>query len=125
MELTDKNSTGNYSSFSFTKSKTSESQNPSNKPSFSSISIEWQPSGTVDFHLIAENENFEIFPNPAKDLVNIKGNEFKEFEIRTLSGKLILKGESPIVNISKISNGIYLLSVIHEKGITIKKLVKK
>jgi len=43
MELTDKSSTGNYSSFTFTKGTVAETQTPSNAPSFSSISIKWLP----------------------------------------------------------------------------------
>ncbi len=41
MELTDKNSTGNYSSFQFEKSETSFLITPTNVPSFASIEISW------------------------------------------------------------------------------------
>jgi len=43
MEITDKNSTGNYSSFTFTKGAAAETVKPANTPSFSSISIKWMP----------------------------------------------------------------------------------
>ncbi len=43
MELTDKNSTGNFSYFTFTKGPNKETKTPPNEPSFSSISIKWVP----------------------------------------------------------------------------------
>jgi len=43
MELTDKNGTGNFSTFTFTKGTTAISLTPTNAPSFSNISIVWTP----------------------------------------------------------------------------------
>lgn len=43
MELTDKSSTGNFSSFSFTKGTAASTLTPSNVSSFSNISIAWTP----------------------------------------------------------------------------------
>ncbi len=43
LELTDKNTAGNFSYFLFTKGGTAETQTPANVPSFSSISIKWVP----------------------------------------------------------------------------------
>jgi hypothetical protein len=44
MELTDANATGNYSCFPFTKGPASDAQNPGNAPSFSNISLLWNPN---------------------------------------------------------------------------------
>ena len=43
MELTDKSTTGNFSTFSFTKGATAQTLTPANVPSFSNISIKWMP----------------------------------------------------------------------------------
>jgi len=43
MELTDKNGTGNFSSFSFTKGSTTSTLTPVNTSSFSSVTIKWMP----------------------------------------------------------------------------------
>lgn len=43
MELTDKNGTGNFSTFTFTKGPTAATLTPANAPSFSAISIKWVP----------------------------------------------------------------------------------
>jgi hypothetical protein len=43
MELTDKNSTGSFSTFTFTKGPSTESLKPGNTPSFSTVTIKWVP----------------------------------------------------------------------------------
>ena len=43
MELTDKDATGNYSCFEFTKGSDAETVTPDDKPSFSDITITWTP----------------------------------------------------------------------------------
>lgn len=43
MEITDKNSTGNFSYFAFTKGPVAQTLKPANTPSFSTISIKWVP----------------------------------------------------------------------------------
>ena len=58
MELTDKNSTGNYSSFVFEKSESSFVITPLNVPSFSSIEIKW---GTLDIEFVENTPT--IYPN--------------------------------------------------------------
>jgi len=42
-ELTDKSSSGNYSSFNFTKGATEQTETPTSVPSFSNITIKWMP----------------------------------------------------------------------------------
>ena len=43
MELTDKDATGNFANFTFSKGTTTDTQTPVNKPSFSNVSIVWTP----------------------------------------------------------------------------------
>lgn len=43
IELTDKDASGNFSTFTFAKDTVANSQSPANKPSFSSISLKWTP----------------------------------------------------------------------------------
>jgi len=71
MELTDKNATGDYSSFAFMKDKTSNSQTPDDVPSFSSISIAWQPTG-VSVLEVSEN-NISIVPNQSNGIFSVIG----------------------------------------------------
>ena len=122
MELTDKNGTGNYSSFSFTKDENSNTQTPDDVPSFASISIVWQPTG-VSLLEISEN-NISINPNHSNGNYTITGDNIKEIEVRSISGKLILKSKSQNIDISNQHTGIYLVIIKTEKDRIIKKIYK-
>jgi hypothetical protein len=124
MELTDKNATGNFSTFEITKGTEPESLTPSDVPSFASISIDWVPVATD----IADNEidnDFTIFPNPTSGKFEISGNEINELEISNLVGDLIYKGNSTHINISEEPKGIYLVKITSAKGAITKKIIKE
>jgi hypothetical protein len=124
MELTDKNATGNFNSFTFTKGPEPESLTPSDVPSFASISIDWVPVITD----IADNkiqEDFTIFPNPTSGRFEISGNEINEIEIRNLLGDMIYKGNSTQINISEEPKGIYLVKITSGKETKTTKIIKE
>lgn len=123
MELTDKNSTGNYSSFAFTKDENPESQTPSNVPSFESISIVWEPSGGVDI-LEISNNTVSVNPNQSDGSYTITGNNIEEIEVRSISGRLILKTKSQNIDISNQQTGIYLVIVRTKNNRIIKRIYK-
>lgn len=124
IELTDKNSTGNISTFSFIKGINTDNQTPSNVPSFSSISIKWAPS-ISNLNEIVSDENFKIFPNPTTDKFKIIGNNIIEVEIRNIFGELIDLNSSPLVDLSNQPKGIYLIKVKTDKAIITKKIIKQ
>jgi hypothetical protein len=124
MELTDKNSTGNYSSFTFTKDTNSLNLTPSNVPSFASISINWVPllTGLEDNSL---SENYKIYPNPTTGVFTISGENITGVQIRNVSGGLIYNSSSPDINICSQPDGIYLVKITTGTGIVTKKIMKK
>ncbi|RLD61727.1 MAG: hypothetical protein DRJ05_01965 [Bacteroidetes bacterium] len=122
MELTDKNNTGNYSSFPFTKGPEPENLTPTDEPSFSSISIDWLPSTTS----IAKNNNpesYKAFPNPSSGKFTISGENINEVEIINVNGEIIFHNSSPTVNISLQPKGVYLLRISTDMGPVFKKIV--
>ncbi len=123
MELTDKNNTGNYSSFTITKGIETDIQEPLNVPSFSDIYIHWQPSGTgiVDTD---KKDLYSVTNNPGNGYYTIKGAHFDEIIITTMSGKLIYKGENANIDLSKERKGMYLLTITQNEHKTVKKLIK-
>jgi hypothetical protein len=126
MELTDKNATGNFSTFTFTKGTEAESLSPSDVPSFASISIDWQPDPFVTgITGKATTDNFTIFPNPTSGRFEISGNEINEVEIRNLVGDLIYKGNSSQINISEEPKGIYLVKITSGKETKTTKIIKE
>jgi hypothetical protein len=123
MELTDKNATGNYSTFTFTKDTNPENLTPANVPSFSSISINWEPVITS----IEDNsfgESYIVYPNPSTGIFNIKGKNIIEVEIMNVSGALIYQGAFTVIDLSNQPDGIYYLKITTHSGTITKKIMK-
>ncbi|MDX6747938.1 T9SS type A sorting domain-containing protein [Polaribacter sp. PL03] len=90
------------------------------------LSSEEIPAATAS---VEENNSFkfEIFPNPANNLLNIETQEvLKKVEIFNLLGKKVLSANnvSKSIDISSLSKSMYLVKLTSEKGISTKKLVK-
>ncbi|GAA3510922.1 hypothetical protein GCM10022393_25740 [Aquimarina addita] len=89
----------------------------------------------VDDENKADNELLEstinIYPNPVNDLVNIEydGLEPAVLKIVTISGQTIysevLKSNTNTIDLKAWSNGVYLVHIISEQDIVIKKLIKE
>lgn len=124
MELTDKNSTGNFSSFNMTKGTNPESLTPANVPSFASISINWVPLQTSVEDRSAESD-FIIFPNPSTGIFNIKGKDIKEILILDAGGAVIGRASSPSVYLGDQPDGIYYLRISTGKETLSRKIIKK
>ena len=123
MELTDKNSTGNYSTFTFTKDTNPENQTPGNVPSFSSISINWEPviTSVKDNYL---EKNYHIYPNPSSGICRITGENISEIQVSNVAGRLIYNGNDAVVDISNQPDGIYLVKIMTDRGMVTKKILK-
>jgi len=125
MELTDKNGTGNFSSFSFTKGEELFFAMPSDVPSFSSISITWNPDDPTGIIESGKKEDFKITPNPVTHVFTVSCNGFLEMEVINPAGKTILKSQVPAVDISDQPNGIYFVVVKSIEGVKSLKLIKR
>lgn len=123
MELTDKNATGNYSSFAFIKDENPNSQTPDDVQSFSSTSIVWQPTG-VSVLEVTKN-NISIIPNQSNGIFSVTGDNINEVEVRSISGRLISKSTSQSIDICNQQAGIYLIIVQTENTKVIKKVYKQ
>lgn len=123
MELTDKNATGNHSSFPFTKGEDTDNQVPLNQPSFSTISIIWTASGSSVANIQNKDKLF-IFPNPTKGMINIEGDKIQTVEIRSITGQLIYVGNKTRIDISNQPNGLYMIKIKSKKHSTTKKVMK-
>ncbi|MFA6402987.1 MAG: DUF2271 domain-containing protein [Salinivirgaceae bacterium] len=124
MELTDKNATGNFSSFTFTKGLQPITLTPANKPSFSSIAIDWVPKTTG----VSENaeSGFIVYPNPTTGLLTIQGNSLKYVELYSMNGVLVHSGKEATLDISNQLAGIYMLLLYSSEGEPIiQKIVKE
>jgi len=124
MELTDKNSTGNSVSFTFIKSTSNQKLTPANVPSFSSVSIEWKNLATEVIHKQTKSNTIVVYPNPGTGIFNIIGEDIKSVQVRDLSGKIILKTKSPVIDLSNQPKGIYLFTIKAKRQTFVEKIVK-
>lgn len=78
--------------------------NPSNSNIWGSIVVQEPGVGLEE----SEKTNIGVYPNPAYDFITIR-NFDAEASIYDSTGKLILNVTTPIVEISNLSNGLYIL----------------
>ena len=79
------------------------------------------------------SEKFNLFPNPASDIVNISNSEnmiVNKVDVYDVIGKLIntqkFNDETEIqLNVETLNSGTYLLHLQTNEGIAVKKLIKK
>lgn len=69
-----------------------------------------------------------IFPNPVKDVLTINYNKtISQIDVYDVNGKLVKTfttvGSS--INVSDLSNGVYLLNMQTEEGLVVRKIVKE
>jgi len=96
-----------------------------------SVFIDWvkvyELDGSLGINEIESKPNFNIFPNPAKDLLKIQIENPKEysFKIIDISGKILVEDtldQSTEIDVSHFKKGMYLVLVSNRK-ITMSKTV--
>lgn len=76
-----------------------------------------------------ENSTLKIYPNPAKDRVRVEWNakERATLTLLDISGKVIqsqtLNQNYSDIDVSRLSNGIYLIQVQSAEGLSVGKLL--
>ncbi|WP_374550660.1 T9SS type A sorting domain-containing protein [Flavobacterium sp.] len=78
---------------------------------------------------VAIDNSISIYPNPARNNVNIHcNNTMKTIELYDVQGRVlqsqVIDSQSSNMDISSKSKGVYFLKVVTEKGIKVEKLVK-
>ena len=67
--------------------------------------------------------NVSVYPNPVSDVLKING-KYSEINIFDLYGKLVLSSsEKNTIDISELSNGIYLVKINNNKAMSINKII--
>lgn len=114
MELTDKNSTGNFVSFFFEKGPDPQILIPEDKPSFASVEIVWTPETTNT--ISEETENLLIFPNPVNEILHIRNAEIKSLKIVDLNGKTLKSTQEHQVYLGDLPSGFYFVFFEEKNG---------
>ena len=83
--------------------------------------------GTTGVDEVTET-GFEVFPNPVLDNLNVRSENglYFEYEIRDISGRLVLTGEKDgtlTLQTGAWERGVYLLTLRTERGVATRKVV--
>jgi len=77
---------------------------------------------------ISDN-NIKIYPNPTKGIFSVQGKEIRTIEITNISGQIIKKISTRTkrftVDINEQPKGIYMIKIVTDKGIVVKKVILK
>ena len=96
--------------------------NPSNEAfgyaRFACVVSEFMPTKTLATIENPKIPDFEIFPNPAKDELNIqiKNRENYTFKITNLVGQILIKSDQKKINLRGLNSGEYLLSIYNKQN---------
>ena len=92
----------------------------------SGFMIDWLCSDLVGITNIDDN-NIKIYPNPTNGKFSIEGNNIQKIEIKDVNGgtvKAIATTKKHIeIDLSQQPKGIYMIKVLTNKGVAIKKVV--
>ena len=72
------------------------------------------------------NVSFDIYPNPASDVINIKSNAQRyEYQMINSLGQVVLEGVSSgenTISVANMKNGIYFLRLVSDDEMSINKI---
>ncbi len=80
---------------------------------------------TEDYSL----SEFNMYPNPAKELLTISLNNDANYSLMNLNGQVFKTGnithKENTIDVSNLSSGLYFLKVKTDEGVATKKLIKQ
>lgn len=66
---------------------------------------------------IDENDNtVSIFPNPANNVLNVRGENIEQVRIYNAMGQQVLSTSAQSINVSQLSRGLYVVSALMKNG---------
>ncbi|MDI9308737.1 MAG: T9SS type A sorting domain-containing protein [Limnohabitans sp.] len=77
----------------------------------------YEYNSTLSTNELATFSDFSIYPNPTNDIINISSSEnIKSIEVYSLEGRKIKSVATSSIDISDLSNGMYLVQLQTEDG---------
>lgn len=85
------------------------------------------PNFTLPFVGINNTEevSVSVYPNPTTSIVNIEAEGLKDVEVLDMAGRTVMTTNKSVVDMSNLSNGVYMFRVNTENGRSLQKVVKK
>ncbi|MBR1774291.1 MAG: T9SS type A sorting domain-containing protein [Bacteroidales bacterium] len=91
--------------------------------------MKYMPNGVVSLQTLDKEDIFTlVYPNPAKDIINISSSEqINEVEIINFAGQIVYsskeKSKNLTINTQNFEKGNYLVQIQTDKGLSTKKIV--
>jgi len=98
--------------------------------SYGEFKLEPRDSSDINKHIASINEvnkvDFSVYPNPANNELNIVMNEkITSIAIYSMDGQLVLTSDTKQMNVSKLNSGVYLIKIISDNKVGVKRFVKQ
>jgi hypothetical protein len=110
MELTDKNATGNFSSFAFQKGPEDQQWTPLDEDSFADIVLEWTADQASGVQGVVAKTSL-IRTNPVNKRLEFLEKPSCQYRIINLQGSLIYNGEDQVVDLQNMVPGYYFIQM--------------
>ena len=72
-----------------------------------------------------EGTEVSVYPNPTTGIVNIEAEGLKNVEVLDMAGRVVMTSSKNILDISNLTNGVYMVRVNTIAGTATQKVVKK
>lgn len=118
---------GKVQTIQFTKGASSDLKTKNDAPTVSCLgnyNVKWT-SNSTGLNDVELSKLYTIYPNPAKSYIFVNGLDIQQIEILTQEGASLMKANQQRVNISSLSQGVYLVNITTKRGVLIKKIVKQ
>ena len=75
---------------------------------------------------VENSANVAIYPNPVRNMLTIKGDNVKSVEVIDMNGRVVLTNDrAGQLNMSDLSEGVYMVRVMSLSSVTTQKVIKK
>ncbi len=115
--------------FSLSSSDNNTNYNMMNTPAYFCLDHITTTLATEIAYTKTNIENITVYPNPVKNIINIKNAQNSQITINNLSGKIVYKNYSynniEKIDLSFLNNGMYIISIKTDTSVITRKIIKK
>ncbi len=69
--------------------------------------------------------NVNIYPNPVSSVLRVEGEGIEQVEVIDVNGRVVMNTKGGSINVSSLADGVYMVRVVTESGVSTQKIVKK
>ena len=66
---------------------------------------------TLSTNEMTENTAFNLYPNPANDMISVDGEGFEKAEIYNIAGQKVMESSNALIDVKALQAGVYMVKV--------------